>query len=298
VRNEKGVRQPIRFQGQYHDEETGLYYNRWRFYDPLQGRYITQDPIGLLGGMNGFSYPVNPVKWVDPLGLRPIPPTPKGVDPDDWACEHGDKLACGRNTEANKRRNAAFESNESDGRTASSKTTSPAESGEKSEEAIFRLHGGITIFGANGTVTAPGKDGKEEYSVGGEFFSSELGAACDSETETAIGVGTLKRAANYAVEKLGGMERFGFGAEASATLFDASADICVNNKAAKEAAKTVWDDPSKLDDVAKKATTEAGRVLIDDTYNKFTEDGLVNKAVESLKGTSQRIDDATGGNDK
>jgi RHS repeat-associated protein len=70
VRNEKGIiRQPIRFQGQYHDEETGLYYNRWRFYDPLQGRYVTQDPIGLLGGVNSFAYPTNPVGWVDPLGL-------------------------------------------------------------------------------------------------------------------------------------------------------------------------------------------------------------------------------------
>jgi RHS repeat-associated protein len=73
VRNEKGIRQPIRFQGQYHDEETGLYYNRFRFYDPLQGRYITQDPIGLMGGMNGFAYPTNPVGWGDPLGLACSP---------------------------------------------------------------------------------------------------------------------------------------------------------------------------------------------------------------------------------
>jgi RHS repeat-associated protein len=75
VRNEKGVRQPIRFQGQYHDEETGLYYNRFRYYDPLQGRYITQDPIGLLGGMNNFIYPMNSVEWVDPLGLQATDPT-------------------------------------------------------------------------------------------------------------------------------------------------------------------------------------------------------------------------------
>jgi RHS repeat-associated protein len=69
VRNEKGIRQPIRFQGQYHDEETGLYYNRHRFYDPLQGRYVTQDPIGLRGGLNLHAYAPNPVGWIDPLGL-------------------------------------------------------------------------------------------------------------------------------------------------------------------------------------------------------------------------------------
>jgi RHS repeat-associated protein len=70
VRNEKGIRQPIRFQGQYHDEETGLYYNRWRYYDPLQGRYITQDPIGLEGGFNLYAYVGgDPLNYIDPLGL-------------------------------------------------------------------------------------------------------------------------------------------------------------------------------------------------------------------------------------
>jgi RHS repeat-associated protein len=69
VKNEKGVRQPIRFQGQWLDEESGFYYNRNRYYDPKQGRYITQDPIGLAGGVNNFIYPANPVGWVDPLGL-------------------------------------------------------------------------------------------------------------------------------------------------------------------------------------------------------------------------------------
>jgi RHS repeat-associated protein len=88
VRNEKGIiRQPIRFQGQYHDEETGLYYNRWRFYDPLQGRYITQDPIGLRGGVNSFAYPTNPVQWVDPLGLQTDPAW--GLPDTDWAGTRG-----------------------------------------------------------------------------------------------------------------------------------------------------------------------------------------------------------------
>lgn len=64
-----GVRNPIRFQGQYFDEETGLHYNRHRYYDPDIARYLTQDPVGLLGGINTYAYAPNPVGWLDPLGL-------------------------------------------------------------------------------------------------------------------------------------------------------------------------------------------------------------------------------------
>jgi RHS repeat-associated protein len=66
------IEQPIRFQGQQFDPETGLHYNRFRYYDPGVGGYISQDPIGLRGGMNKFSYPVNPTGWTDPLGLNTI----------------------------------------------------------------------------------------------------------------------------------------------------------------------------------------------------------------------------------
>ena len=70
VSNEQGkTGQPIRYQGQYEDEESGLYYNRHRYYDPQLGRYVNQDPIGLLGGVNVFSYPLNPLSRTDPLGL-------------------------------------------------------------------------------------------------------------------------------------------------------------------------------------------------------------------------------------
>ncbi len=48
--NPHNIEQHIRLPGQQYDEETGLYYNRHRYYDPLLGRYITQDPIGLEGG--------------------------------------------------------------------------------------------------------------------------------------------------------------------------------------------------------------------------------------------------------
>lgn len=59
----------IRFQGQYYDEETGLHYNRYRYYEPHSGRYLSKDPIGLNGGLNDSIYVLNPNQWVDRLGL-------------------------------------------------------------------------------------------------------------------------------------------------------------------------------------------------------------------------------------
>lgn len=71
--------QPIRFQGQYHDVETGLHYNRFRYYDPDVGRFVSQDPIGLAGGNNVMAYAPNPTGWIDPLGLAPCGPCPLGT---------------------------------------------------------------------------------------------------------------------------------------------------------------------------------------------------------------------------
>ncbi|AVF37072.1 RHS repeat-associated core domain-containing protein [Rahnella sikkimica] len=67
------LRQSIRMQGQHYDEESGLHYNRHRYYDPMQGRYITQDPIGLRGGWNLYGYGFNkPNKYIDPRGLNGV----------------------------------------------------------------------------------------------------------------------------------------------------------------------------------------------------------------------------------
>ena len=65
----EAVENNLRFQGQYWDEETGLHYNRFRYYDPGTGQFTQQDPIGLLGGINNYRYAPNPSGWVDPLGL-------------------------------------------------------------------------------------------------------------------------------------------------------------------------------------------------------------------------------------
>ena len=65
---------PWRFPGQYADEETGLYYNRARYYDPASGGYIAKDPVGLLGGLSPYAYVWDPQIWIDPFGLSPLLP--------------------------------------------------------------------------------------------------------------------------------------------------------------------------------------------------------------------------------
>ena len=56
-------------QGQYYDRESGLSYNRFRYYDGATGQFISQDPIGLAGGINPYQFAPNVLGWIDPLGL-------------------------------------------------------------------------------------------------------------------------------------------------------------------------------------------------------------------------------------
>lgn len=66
------------FQGQYLDRESGFHYNRFRYYDPDTGRFIQQDPIGLMGGANFYQYAPNSINWIDPWGLM------KGILRSTW----------------------------------------------------------------------------------------------------------------------------------------------------------------------------------------------------------------------
>lgn len=64
----------LRFPGQYYDQETGLFYNYFRDYNPKIGRYIQSDPIGISGGINTYIYAnSNPLIYIDPNGKFGIP---------------------------------------------------------------------------------------------------------------------------------------------------------------------------------------------------------------------------------
>jgi RHS repeat-associated protein len=89
----KNIMQPIRFQGQYEDTETGLYYNRYRYYDSENCRYLTQDPLGLLGGLNFYAYTPNPTVYTDPLGLAKTCSTHPTCDPCSGANPTAEAMA-------------------------------------------------------------------------------------------------------------------------------------------------------------------------------------------------------------
>ena len=81
---------PLRFPGQYADQETGLHYNRYRYYDPSAGRYTTTDPLGLAPADDPYSYVPNPTGWADPLGLTPCSGGAAGI-PGNGVSPAGDE---------------------------------------------------------------------------------------------------------------------------------------------------------------------------------------------------------------
>jgi RHS repeat-associated protein len=82
---------PLRLPGQYFDKETNLHYNYFRDYDPSIGRYGESDPIGLLGGLNTYSYVVaSPLRFVDRKGKQPLSPEESLTPPSPGASSLSD----------------------------------------------------------------------------------------------------------------------------------------------------------------------------------------------------------------
>ena len=66
----EGINNPYQFTGREYDRDTGLYYYRARYYDPQIGRFISEDPLGFMGGPDFYPYAGNnPVTFLDPYGL-------------------------------------------------------------------------------------------------------------------------------------------------------------------------------------------------------------------------------------
>ena len=86
--------QHFRFQGQQFDPETGLHYNRYRYYDPHSARFVSPDPTGLEGGENLHAYVPNPTGWIDPLGLIAMRVGGWGAKPPE-AASNVIKCTCG-----------------------------------------------------------------------------------------------------------------------------------------------------------------------------------------------------------
>ncbi|NJP90424.1 glycohydrolase toxin TNT-related protein [Nonomuraea sp. FMUSA5-5] len=92
---------PLRFPGQYADQESGLHYNYFRHYDPQTARFLSNDPLGLAGGWLPHAYVLNTTGWLDPLGLAAYPrdnnyrwPRNNGFDgpPVDLRLNSGDRF--------------------------------------------------------------------------------------------------------------------------------------------------------------------------------------------------------------
>ena len=68
---------PFHYAGREFDQETGLYDDRARYYDPASGRFLSEDPIGFSGGVDFYAYVANnPVIFTDPSGLHMLPAVP------------------------------------------------------------------------------------------------------------------------------------------------------------------------------------------------------------------------------
>ncbi|WKE65730.1 DUF6531 domain-containing protein [Gallaecimonas kandeliae] len=149
------IRQPLRLPGQFADELSGLYFNRFRDYDPRTGRYLTPDPLGIKGGLNSYRYTPNPVDYIDPLGL----------------CEVSSSLSQTRGGSAG---NSDALPAMQELKLANSKELNDS----LNYDTIFAGHGSVDLKGPKRTV--PEGASLTVYAVAGASISDSLGVAIET----------------------------------------------------------------------------------------------------------------------
>lgn len=145
VRDGSKIEFALRWPGHYEDGEIDLFYNRFRYYSPTLGRYIQSDPIGIVGGINLYSYSNNPLTNVDLFGLNHPPPN-EGED-------GGDGSAAGPNEEKAKisRKEAAARSGEHD---ANPDPNRYPKRTQEAHEAGRQVHKALAATGDDNCVVA------------------------------------------------------------------------------------------------------------------------------------------------
>jgi RHS repeat-associated protein len=134
----------LRMLGQLWDPETGLHYNRFRYYDPVVGRFISPDRFAHLVEHNPYAFSPNPINWVDPFGLMPFPYNDSVSFLEEQAASNGGWYQCANCGFRNKNRVFAV----------------TKETGRPVGDGAF--HGGHINAEANGGQNDPYKNGQTE----------------------------------------------------------------------------------------------------------------------------------------
>jgi RHS repeat-associated protein len=162
---------PIRLPGQWHDAESGLHYNRHRYFDPDTGQFISQDPIGIDGGLNLYRYAPNALNFVDLLGLDICANKKKGDDFKDAVKEELEKA----------------------GLTVTEEVTIRVTVGPNGETVRTRVD--LHVTDANGNITLI------------ETKASATAPFTDNQTTAGVPASSLSGPAEYRTDRVAGVSR-------------------------------------------------------------------------------------------
>lgn len=137
---------PLRFPGQYADDESGLHYNVFRYYDPVTARYLSQDPLGMAAGSNPTAYVTDPFFEFDALGLMRCSTNPSNstnpAPPTGAPAQHNANNAGGSANTPTQPSNKRKRNNSGNTTTSSSKKqkqTSPWDRGDFNKDTLKHI---------------------------------------------------------------------------------------------------------------------------------------------------------------